>query len=65
MNDIDKIRQEIREMLLDIANEREAQAKEADREDNVLFSENLKGKADGLRDAYYLVDNYLKKLGKL
>ena len=59
--DMDKIRADIRKILLGAMAKREQEAREVERTDNIMFSENLKGKAIGLHDACYLVDNYLKE----
>ncbi len=59
---MEELKEKIREALLKKANQRDD---EADRYgDNVHLSENLKGKADGLRDAYYIIDKLLDEYVK-
>lgn len=54
---MDKIRADLKEILLNKAHEREREGK---RTDNQLLSENLNGQFNGIYEAYYLVNNYLK-----
>ena len=55
---MDELREEIRKALLNKADQRDNEAQRYG--DNVHLSENLKGKGDGLREAYYIVDKLIK-----
>ena len=60
MDKIDEARKKIRSLIFDEAVKKDNEARKVD--DNIYLSENLKGYADGLRGAFYLIEDILNDL---
>jgi hypothetical protein len=60
MDKIDEARKKIRSLIFDEAVKKDREARKVG--DNIYLSENLKGYADGLRGAFYLIEDILNDL---